>query len=205
MYQEKIQKMQQMMQQMMNNNNNTNIGSGNMQNCFDPTRMDISYKRQIISHNISQAKGGHFKQIPKFNSIRVPYSQNYDPGSPSKICEVLVIYDHAIDVAKQFAEVGCRNFTNDNNKNPVIINTVGEDFTGLNFESNEEIRDEIVNLRTTISVTTGNNPPYPLKNGDCVYTKLVSVIRPKIPTSLLNWENLYRIGIITGIINNKRR
>jgi hypothetical protein len=123
---------------------------------------------------------------------------NFNPGIPTSICEVEVVYEHAIDVAEQYAEKGIM-YTTNNNMNPVVLNVVGKNFTGLNLESNEDIRDDIINIRTTFCNTTGHTSgsQFPVKEKQCVYSKAVSVIRPKNPVDFIPFPQIYRFALIT--------
>jgi hypothetical protein len=81
--------------------------------------------------------------------------------------------------------------------NPVVLNVVGKDFTGDNFESSEEMRDEMMNIRTTFCTNPIKHNIYPIKDNHCVHTPYVSVIRPKDPRYTLAWNMCYRVGFIT--------
>ena len=172
-------------------------GTPQVQNMvFDPTKLNMLMKKSLIGQNIFESKAGRYKMCPKARPITCQFVNNYDPKAPSNICEVSVINEHSVDVAEKFAEKGL-NANMANNMNPVVLNVVGSDFTGTNFERNEEIRDEMLNLRTSFNNTVGTNNPYPIKVKECVYAKFVTVIRPKNLMGFLAYPLTYRFALIT--------
>jgi hypothetical protein len=186
----------QQQQNMMAMMNNFMKSQQNMQQIFDPKKLDPRSKRTLINQTIAQTKIGLYKAFPKFKSISCQFTSNFNPGVPNNICEVDVVYDHILDVAELYAEKGI-NYTQTNNMNPVIINVVGREFSGSNLETCENIRDEIVNIRTTFSNTIGSNPPYPMNEEECVYSRVVTIIRPKQPIQWLAYPQTYRTAMIT--------
>jgi hypothetical protein len=197
---------------MSNNMNNQNMQNNpnfkNMQNMlamynnmrmnqvFNPNKVDKSSKRTLINMNLNQSRAGFFKNFAKCDSLSIPYSP-CDPGKTNAICTVKVIYEHALDVAEQYAEIGAQTFTKENKLNPVVVNIVGRDFTGDNYESSEEMRDEMMNIRTTFCSNPVKTGIFPVREQHCVHTPYVNVIRPKNPGSLLPWNMCYRVGFIT--------
>lgn len=191
---------------MPNNNFNQNIQ--NMQNMmamynnmrinqvFNPNKVDKSSKRSLINHNLNQARVGWFKNFAKSDSLSIPYAA-CDPGKANNICNVKVMYEHALDCAEPYSEIGAQSFTKENKLNPAVLNVVSRDFTGDNFESSEEMRDEMMNIRTTFCVNPIKHGIYPVKEQQCVHTPYVNVIRPKNPMQLLPWNKCYRVGFIT--------
>ena len=164
---------------------------------YDPSKTDARVKKTLISQNISQSKIGFYKMYPKFRPITCKFTSKYNPGIPSSICETSVVHEHSIDVAEKYAELGM-NFTNKNKMNPVVLNVVGKDFTGTNFESNDEIRDEMINLRTSFNNTVGTSSPFPVAETDCVYAQSVITIRPKNPMmGFLAYPQTFRFAMIT--------
>ena len=164
---------------------------------YDPAKTDSRVKKTLISQNISQSKIGLYKMYPKFRPVTCKFTSKYNPGVASSICETSVVYEHSIDVAENYAELGM-NFTNKNKMNPVILNVVGKDFTGTNFESNDEIRDQMVNLRTSFNNTVGTSSPFPVGETECVYAQSVTTIRPKNPTmGFLAYPQTFRFAMIT--------
>lgn len=163
---------------------------------FDPSKLDNTSKRSLINQNISACRVSFYKNFPKTESIKISYVR-CDPGKTDSICEVKVMYEHSLDVASKFVDIGKDNFTKNNKYNPVVINIVGNEFTGDNFESCEEIRDVMLNIRTSFCVNPIKKNTYPLNDRECVYTPLVNVIRSKNPQQLLPWNSVYRVGFIT--------
>ena len=187
------------MQNMQNMQNMMNMMGKIMQPqqmIFDPKKMDQRMKRTLMNQTIAQTKIGLYKSFPKFKPISFSFISNFNPGVPNNICEVSVVHEHVLDIVEQYAEKGI-NYTNNNNMNPVVLNIVGSDFSGSNLESNENIRDEIINIRTTFNNTLGTHSPYPLKEYECVYSKVVTIIRPKYPTQFLPYPQTYRTAMIT--------
>jgi len=83
---------------------------------------------------------------------------------------------------------------------PAVLNIVSKDFSGSNIESLENVRDEVLFLRTNICKALANPKQYPLKETTCTYDQVITVIRPKnptYPTQFLKYEQIYRIGVIT--------
>ncbi len=184
-------------QNMMNMMNNF-MGNQMIQPvAFDPSKLDARFKRTLTNQTIAQTKIGLYKLFPKFKPLTSSFVQNFNPGPPNNICEVSVVFEHVLDVAEKYAEKGT-NYMSGNNMNPVILNIVGKDFSGTNLESNENIRDEIINIRTTFSNSIGTNGVYPMKEDECVYSKIVTVIRPKNPATFLPYQQTFRTAVITA-------
>jgi hypothetical protein len=124
--------------------------------------------------------------------------QNFNPGIPTSACETEVVYSHSLDVVEQYSEKGLV-YTNNNNMNPVILHVVAKEFTGLNLEANDDVRDDLVMLRTTFCNTSGHGSGshYPLQDQNCVYAKSVTIIRPSNPMSFLPPQQTYRTSMIT--------
>ena len=180
-----------------NPNNQNNSNNVNIQNkIYDPAQLDNRKKKGLISDNIRQSVVGLYQMFPKFRPVTCSFVTNFNPGLPSNICEINVVNLHSIDAAENFTEKGI-NFTPTNNMNPAILNVVGKDFTGTNFEMNEDIRDEMINLRTSFNNTIGTHNPYPLKETDCVYSTFVGVIRPKNLNGFLPYPQIFRFSMIT--------
>lgn len=183
---------------MMQFMNMMNMMKGSAPTLPDPKKMDPRVKKNIINQNINQSKIGLYKKYPNFNPITCQLIQNFNPGLPDKLCDVKVVHEHVIDVAEKYAEKGL-NFTSTNNMNPVILNTVGKEFSGTNFESSVDIRDQIINMRTSFNNTVGTNSPYPTKDSDCVFSKSVTVIRSKniVNGGFLPYNQTFRVAMIT--------
>jgi len=189
--------MQQMMQ-FMNMMNMMKESTSSQPELIDPNKIDPRVRKNIINQNITQTQIGLYKKYPNFRPVLFELVQNFTPGVPTNICDVRVEYQHVLDVAEPYVEKGI-NFTSSNNMNPVILNVVGRDFTGTNFESSEEIRDQVINMRTSFNNTSGSNPPYPLKGSACVYTRSLTIIRGKnmVSGGFLPFPQTYRVAMIT--------
>jgi hypothetical protein len=104
-----------------------------------------------------------------------------------------------LDVVEKYCEKGLQ-YTNENNMNPVILHVVGEKFDGSNLESNTDIRDDLIIMRTTFRNTLGfgsSQAYYPLQENGCVYAKAVTIIRPPMMNSFLPYPMTYRTAVIT--------
>jgi len=69
----------------------------------------------------------------------------------------------------------------ENQMYPVVVNIVGKNFDGSNLEINDNIRDVLMNIRTTFSNTFPTKTEFPLKKDESTYLKIVTVIRPSCP------------------------
>jgi hypothetical protein len=177
------------------------IALGMMKNLpFDPST-DTRHKRMFISQNITEAKSGLYQKFQKYETVPFFYVENCDPGKTDSICEVKVVHEHALDVAETYADRGHVNFTKQNKMNPVVLNVVSSEFIATAFESNDDMRDDIINIRTTFCVCPQKNSVFPLKEKQCAYTPLVTVIRPKNPKmtpAFLPLTMLYRTALISA-------
>jgi hypothetical protein len=170
---------------------------------FDPNKIHNRTKQAWISQNITQCRTGIFAKFYKSESVVCNYNPQPPIGQIDNICDVSVVYEHSIDVAEKYAEIGVNNYSKMNNLNPVIVNVVGRDFTGSNYESCSEMRDETINIRTSLCFHKTKGNIFPLKEEQCAYTNLAIVIRPKNHylmgnQQFLNWQNAFRVGIITS-------
>jgi hypothetical protein len=187
----------------MNNFNmfpNMMFGMDMMQNkpyICDPSKIDPRVRKTLISQNISQCKIGMYKMIKPYKPVTCQFEEKYNPGPPTNICEISVVYEHSVDAVEKYTEKGI-NASQKNNMNPVVLNVVGKDFTGTSFESNEDIRDQLLNLRTSFNNTIGTQSPYPVKLTECVYSKSVIAIRSRNPfMGFLPYPQIYRFSLIT--------
>lgn len=185
-----------MQQNMMNMMNMMNNFTAPQQTIFDPRRCNPRDKRVLTNQTITQSKIGLYQKFPKYKPLVYTYMDSFIPRFPTSICDVDVLYEHVLDVAEKYTEKGLM-ISAANGMNPVVMNVVGRDFSGTNLESNEEIRDEIINIRTTFNNSLGTRVPFPLKEDDCVYSKSITVIRPKYPMTFLTYPETYRVALIT--------
>lgn len=187
----------QMMQNMMQNMTN-NFMNSNSKMIFDPTKIDKQYKKTLISQTITQTKAGLYKTLLQWKSIAFPHMQNFNPGIPTSTCETEVIYAHALEVVEQYSEKGLI-YTNNNNMNPVVLHVVSKGFTGLNLEANDDVKDDMIMIRTTYCNTCGHGSGshYPLQDQNCIYAKSVTIVRPQYPSTFLAPQQTYRTSMIT--------
>jgi hypothetical protein len=187
---------------MMNMMNNMNgMGNGQIkQLIFDPTRTTKKDKGYLAKQTMYQASSGPYQMCYRYKHSIFSFVRNFEVSKPLGICEVTVEYDHCLDVAEKYADKGV-DYSVSNGLNPVVVNVVGRDFIGSNLEISEEMRDELINIRTTFNNTMdkSSQAQFPLKNEECSYLKFVTVIRPKYPThnSFLPLNQTYRVGMIT--------
>ena len=155
--------------------------------------MDPIMKKTLISHTINQTKIGIYKDLTKTRPITISYIDNYVPKAHQNVCEVMVYYRHSADIAEEYAA-----------ETPVIMNVVGSEFGGTNFESNKDIYDEMINIRTTFNNTIGSINPYPIRGTDCVYAKTLHIIRPN--NNLMGFKevsNVKTCGLVTVATESK--
>lgn len=162
---------------------------------FNPKKENVMNKRAFVHENMTDARGGIYQQLKKTQSRSMPHVE-CDPGTLNNICEVKVIHEHALDVARMHADIGVQEFTENNGSRPAVLNVVGEGYTGDGFEPND-IRDEIMMIRTLFNTNIHKNI-FPIKQNCCVYTPLVNVVRDKNPRMKHNFSNCYRTDIITA-------
>lgn len=187
----------QAMQNMFTMYNNMKNNRNPIQMVFNPKNANESYKRTLINQNINQARIGTYQGCSKYDCVPVKYISGMNPGKTDKICEVKVIYEHALDLAEQFAEVGVQTFTKKNKMNPVILNVVARDFTGDSIESSEGMRDEMINIRTTFCINS-KKKAFPIIENNCAYTPYVNIIRGKNPSQIFPWKFCYRVNLISA-------
>lgn len=160
-------------------------------------------KQMLINQNIAQSKFGMYAQCQTGPCIKNHFSQNFNFGEVNNICEVDVINLHAVDIIKDYCQLGFNAGFKDGWINPVTMCTVGEDFIGSNYPQSEGIRDDIYNIRTNYNTITKNNNPFPLKQSECIYNRFVTVIRDHNLQPITELNNLYRFGLITVSPINK--
>jgi hypothetical protein len=165
------------------------------QNIFDPGNIDQRIKKSTMNQTIYNTKLGLYKNFPNMKSNSFSYMSNFSPGVPNNICDVQIVHEHMLDAAEKYSQKGTQNYSN--TSYPVIINMVGPEFSGTNMELSENMRDEIINLRTTFCGSCSLGDYYPVKKNECVYNKLITVIRPKTVNTFLPYNNTYKVALIT--------
>ncbi len=167
---------------------------------FNPWKASQKDKNFLASQTMSQAIAGSYASFPKLSHIPFKFVKTYEPPMPMGICEVKVVSNHILDVVEQYSEKG-KDYekTKNNGSNPITVNVVGRDFNGSNLETNEELRDELFNIRTTYSNNFSNTNAFPLKKDECTYLKIVTIIRQSfpMPNSFLPHHLTFRTALIT--------
>ena len=130
---------------------------------INPININSRLKHTLVSLNMSQSRREPFCKFSNYEHTNFTYVRNCRPGEIDKILEVQVVHEHALDVAKAYADIGCDKFTPENNMNPVVLNLIGKEFTGTNYESCEGMRDETINLRTNLCNYITKTNMFPLK------------------------------------------
>lgn len=166
---------------------------------INPATINSRLKQNLVSLNMSQSRREPIRQFSKYEHVIFSYVKSCNTGEIDKICDVQVIHEHALDVAKTYTNIGCNNFTSENNMNPVVLNIIGKEFTGTNYESCEGMRDETINLRTNLCNFTTKNNMFPLKENQAIYSSQVTVLRPTVYVNndYLQLSEVYRLGLIT--------
>jgi hypothetical protein len=172
-----------------------NMRNNTLQN---PAKLDMPAKRALISQNMNYSRVGIYKNLMKTPHIKVKY-ETKNLEKPTNICNVSVVFEHPLDIAQKYSEIGTNNFTKTNNFNPAVLNVIGKDFTGDDFESSDEIRDEYMNIRTTFCTNIIKKNFYPINEKECIYTPYVHVIRQKNVYNLNNLNSVYRVNYISAI------
>ena len=168
---------------------------------LDPAKINKSYKSSLISANLIESRSGIYKAIPKYPHIPFKYTET-DINKPetTSIVEVDVVYMHSLEVAYLYADIGVPQFTKNNKLNPVIVNIVDYEFLDISYESTDNIRDEIINIRTNFCNSESRQNIFPIVQPTCIYTKSILVIRPpitEIKNIFLDLNNVYRTSVIT--------
>lgn len=187
-------------QLLMNMMNRFSQNNNNQQMVFDPTRLDKKEKSVLMRQTAYQSKFGLYKNLGKFKHTLYAYCSSFPLQKASGLCEVTVEYDHCLDVAEKYASKGT-DYSIQNPLNPVVLNVVGKEFNGSNLEISEEMRDELINIRTTFNNTFDNCSQFPLKSEECTYLLIMNIIRPSYPSSqrpFIPINDVFRIGLITA-------
>lgn len=187
-----------------NNQNNQNTNGINQMKIpvpfYNPWKASQRDKNFLANQTMSQVLAGSYYDFPRLQHVPFSFVKSYEPPSPMGICEVNVVSDHILDVVEQCADKGKDYEKTRNNKmNPITVNVVGREFNGTNLETNEEIRDELFNIRTTYCNNFSNAKFFPLKKDECTYLKIVTVIRPSfpMPNSFLPHHETFRTALVT--------
>lgn len=197
------QNMAYMMAMMNAMNKNINGNSGQMQMSvpfYNPWKASPRDKNFLANQTMAQSIAGAYAAFFKPSHVQFSFIKTFEPPIPMGICEVKVVSDHILDVVEHYSEKGNDyEKTRNNGMNPVTVNVVGRDFMGINLGTNEEMRDELVNIRTTYSNSFSNTKAFPLKKDECTYLKIVTIIRQSfpMPNSFLPFPQTFRTALIT--------
>lgn len=174
---------------------------------FNPFNLQQQQKRILANQAIAATKIHSYKMLPKYKSIKYEYfsTDKFHLSQLMNLCEVEVVNEHILDAVEQYALKGIEILINkpqlfNSSLLPVVVNVVSRDFKGMNLEKCEDMRDDIVLLRTTYCNTISNETKYPLKDNECMYSLLVSVIRNKNPLvnpTFLQFNDIYSMSVIT--------
>lgn len=172
---------------------------------IDPYKLPVQTKRAIMSRTVSQSKIGRFKDFTLSRPILNQYAPEFNEPIMTSYCDVNIVNHHAIDYACQFVSQG--SVKQSVTPAPVILNIVSSNFDGTNYETTQDIRDEIINLRTNFNNMTVSINPFPLKSDQCIYMRHVTVIRPDVadPGAFYDVEQAYQVSMITVSTINKPR
>jgi len=164
--------------------------------------MNNKTKQVLITQNITACKIGFYQNCPMAKSLKTSYVSNFNVGEQQNIASVYVVNQHAIDVVKEFCEVGTTNQMKEGWMNPCCMCVVNRNnFFGTNFNQSEGVTDDIYNLRTNFNMITNNGNPFPLKEKECVYNKSITIIRDE-NLQALPLQQTYSTGlIVTSPIN----
>ena len=158
--------------------------------------MNSKTKQVFVAQNITACKVGFYQNCPIGKSLKTSYVSNFNVGEPQVINSVYVVNQHAIDAVQEFSSVGVNPSPKDGWMNPIVMCTIDRsNFFGTNFNQSEGITDDIYNIRTNFNMITHNGNPFPLKEKECVYNKVISVIRDK-NLQPIPLPQIYTMGLI---------
>ena len=161
---------------------------------MNPFNINLDLKKNMINQNIYHSKYGNYKELPLIKPNKNIYLPNYDPGLISNLCDVRVINKHAINILDNLLDKGVENLMKKNL--PVVVQCVGNEFLGTNFETMDGIRDELFLLKTNFVGVLRQENPYPIKNDESIYLGLVTTIRDDNGNGL-SYDKLFGFSMIT--------
>ena len=160
-------------------------------------------KQTLINQNIAQSKFGMYSQCQTGPCVKNKFVSNFNIGEVNNVCEIDVVNMHAVDAISDFCQKGFNQPLKYGYLNPATMCVVGDDFTASNFPQSEGIRDDTFNIRTNFNTITKNGNHFPLREGECVYTKYITVIRDHNLNPITDQQLLYRFSLITSAVINK--
>ena len=180
---------------MSSNTNNASLSAAKMK--INKT------KQTLINQNIAQSKFGMYSQCHIGPCVKNKFNQNFNIGEINNICNVEVVNLHPVDAIANYCAFGFNQPLKEGFMNPVTVCSVGEEFVASNFPQSEGIRDDTFNIRTNFNTITRNVNHFPIKEGECVYTRFITVIRDQKLNAITDQQYLYRFGLITAAPLNK--
>ena len=176
-------------QQMMNQQNRP----------INPLKIDKYLRKQIVNSTISQTKIGNYSKLFYTPTQKYNLVKECKISSINNICNVTVVHKHSLEAVYPYCEKGIDFSKKTSNYNPVILNVVGNDFSG-NIELSDDINDDLIVFRTTfnnISIPKTGASVFPLRKNTCAYSKIVYTIRSgDSQLGMLNYNELYRYSMI---------
>jgi len=170
---------------------------------IDPNNINRQTYINIIHDNNSHLKSskGIYNKLLHKKYIKTFYLDNFILNTPIDTCKTYVIYDHSLNVAEQFADHGLKNT---DVKDPVIINPISNNFVNANYGLSDDIRDHYIQLRTSLYISCFDTNIDFKNNNNCIYTNIVSVIRPfNVFSTIYKQKDMFRVPIITVPFSTK--
>ena len=170
---------------------------------FDPACLDVKLYDNTIYNNIKHIRSkGLYTMLPdrERRKIKTSFLSDFNLSVPTTLCETSVIYAHCLDVAEQYSEHGVNNLECQV-IDPVIVNVVGSTFSGANYGIRDEIKDQLIHLRTSFCAFCYG---LTFKEGNCAYVNLVMTIRPSnVIGEVLPHERAFRTAMIIAPLIQK--
>jgi hypothetical protein len=163
---------------------------------MNPNNINAFYKRNMINQNIFHSAYGMYKSLPTGRCSKNIYTSKYQPGIINKICDVKVINKNPIDILDALLEKGPQHLVGPNK--PLVLQSIGDTFTQSRIGSGEGLRDQLFVLRTNFSNVCKINDPFPLKNNECAYIPLVTVIRDNTG-NFVQYDKLFTYSLILAV------
>lgn len=154
--------------------------------------MDYRVKRDILNHNVFLCNG----QLKPFmindgQPIKLRYDEVFTCGEPADIPIVYVCEVDSVSVGLKYLIDGYK---------PVIVNIVDEKFDGLSKDKVEDMRDEVLYLRSNLFKSYFYSGKFfPLRESEILYIKDVLFFRD----NTMSITKPFKISVITAsAINN---
>jgi hypothetical protein len=151
--------------------------------------MDPQYKKKLIGENKYICKYGILQNLPLYKSTKTHFDENFIIPDVINFCDVFIKSAHSIVLAKEYTQ---------NKYKPVIIMLVNPEFDGTNLETNKNILDDYINVRTNY-LKTVIPEILPLKDSEVIYTQCCYTIRNEL-FNFMNINDMYNFAIITSSV-----